>query len=148
MSRRTQRIESLIRDTIGMLLLTKIADPRIDTARTSVTRVEVPTDLLTAKVYVSVMGTEAEQRSTLRALRHAAGHIQELMARQVQLRVTPKLNFLLDEQFKKTLQTLAIIQQATEEIRLKDEKRGLASAGGPESQAAGAGRDEPKEPSE
>ena len=44
MSRRTDRIASLIRDTVGMLLLTKMSDPRIDPALTSITRVEVPAD--------------------------------------------------------------------------------------------------------
>jgi ribosome-binding factor A len=127
MSRRTQRVESVIREAIGMLLLTKISDPRIDPARTSVTRVEVPADLLTARVYVSVMGTEAEQRNALRALRHAAGHIQELMARQVQLRTTPRLDFQPDVQFKKVIQTQAILQQVGEELRHQDELRGAAT---------------------
>ena len=127
MSRRTQRIESLIRDTIGMLLLTKIADPRIDPARTSVTRVEVPADLLSARVYISVIGTEAQQRNALRALQHAAGHIQELMMRQIELRTTPILDFQADVQFKKAIQTQAIIQQVSEELRRKDEERGASS---------------------
>lgn len=123
MSRRTQRIESLLRRTIGELLLSKMSDPRLDNAMTTVTRVEVPEDLLTAKVFVSIMGTEAQQRTTLRAIQHASGHIQELMMREIQLRNTPILRFELDVQYKKTLQTLALIQQASEEIRLKDERR-------------------------
>ena len=127
MSRRTDRVGSLIRDTVGMLLLTKLSDPRIDPARTSVTRVEVPADLLSAKVYISVMGTEAEQRNALRALQHAAGHIQELMMRQIELRTTPILDFQADVQFKKAIQTQAIIQQVSEELRRKDEARGASS---------------------
>jgi ribosome-binding factor A len=84
----------------------------------------VPEDLLTARVFVSVMGTDAQQRNALRALRHAAGHIQELMARQIELRHTPVLSFELDEKLKRTMQTLRIIQQATEELRRKEELRG------------------------
>ena len=139
MSRRTQRIESLIRDTIGMLLLTKIADPRIDPARTSVTRVEVPADLLSAKVYISVMGTEAEQRNALRALQHASGHIQQLMMREIELRNTPILTFELDVQYKKTIETLAVIQQAMEEIRRKEELRRKDEARGASSPPADVG---------
>jgi len=120
MTRRTERIGSLIRSTLGELLLSKLSDPRIDPARTSVTRVEVPEDLLTAKVYVSVLGTDAEQRRTLRALRHAAGHIQKLMTRRIRLRHTPVLDFALDTSFKKTLETYGIIQQAMAEIRPED----------------------------
>ena len=121
MSRRKQRVGNLVRNTIGQLLLSKISDPRIDPAKTSVTRVDIPEDLLTAKVYVSVMGTDAEQRRALQALRHAAGHIQELMMRQISLRHTPALEFVLDTNFKKTLQTYAIIEQAMEEIRQKQQ---------------------------
>ena len=118
-----ERIGNLIRNTIGELLLSKISDPRIDPARTSVTRVEVADDLLTAKVYISVIGTEAQQRTTLAALRHAAGHIQELMMRQIELRLTPVLNFTLDAQFKKALKTLEILQKVSQELREKDLQR-------------------------
>lgn len=131
MTRRTERVASLIQDTIGQVLLTKLSDPRIDPARTSVTRVAVPEDLLTAKIYVSVLGTDAEARRTLRALRHASGHVQELMMRQISLRHTPILDFELDTGFKRTLQTLEIIEQAMDEIRRKE-----ADASGAEAEAA------------
>ena len=131
MSRRTERVGSLIRNTIGQLLLSKLSDPRIDPAKTSITRVEVPEDLLTAKVFVSVLGTEGEQGRTLRALTHAAGHIQELMMRQISLRHTPTLEFVADTGFKRTLQTYAIIDQAMEEIRQKEQARQGGTPDGP-----------------
>jgi len=124
MSRRTQRVASLMRDIIGQLLLSKVSDPRIDPARTSITRVEVPDDLSTAKVYVSVVGTETKQRLAVQALCHAAGYIQELMMRQISLRNTPLLDFLIDRKFKKMTQTLALIDQAMQEIRRKEARLG------------------------
>jgi len=123
MNRRTERVCSLIRDTIGQLILAKLSDPRIDPARTSVTRVEMPEDLLTARVFMSVIGTEPQQRSTLRALKHAAGHIQELMMRQISLRNTPLLEFVEDTNFKKSLETYKIIQQAMNELHQKEDAR-------------------------
>jgi ribosome-binding factor A len=123
MSRRTERISNLIRNTIGQLLLSKLSDPRIDPARVSVTRVEVPEDLLTARVFVSVIGEQGEQRAALRALRRAAGHLQELMMRQVRLRHTPVLEFHCDDRFKKTLETLRVIQQVSDEMHRKDQER-------------------------
>lgn len=116
MSRKLERIGNLIRNTVGEIVLTKIYDPRIDSARTSITRVEVSEDLLTAKVFVSVIGTEAEHRRTLRGLAHASGHIQDLMMRQIKLRHTPILKFVLDEKFKKTLETLDLIRRAMDDI--------------------------------
>jgi len=123
MTRRTQRVASLIRDTVGQLLLTELSDPRIDPARTSVIRVEVPEDLLTAKVFISVLGDEAQKRKTMKALKHAAGHIQELIGRSVALRHTPRLTFEYDERFYKTLETYRIIENAMQEIREKDRAR-------------------------
>jgi ribosome-binding factor A len=120
MSLRTERVANLIRNTVGEILLSKISDPRIDPARTSITHVEVAEDLLTAKVFVSVMGSEGEQRRTFRGLKHAAGRIQDLMMRQIELRNTPALSFIPDEGFKKGLKTIELIRRAMDEIEQKD----------------------------
>lgn len=121
MSRRTDRVDSVVRRTLGQLLLTRLSDPRIDPARTTITKVMVSEDLTTAKVYVSVIGSEADQRKALAALTHASGHLQELLIQQVTLRQTPVLNFILDTGFKKALQTLEIIDQAMAEIRAREQ---------------------------
>jgi len=120
MTRRTQRVGSLLRDTLGRLILTELSDPRIDPARTSVVRVEVPEDLLTAKVFVSVLGDDALKRKTLRALRHATGHIQELLGKRIALKHTPRLTFEFDKNFQDTLEIYQIIEDAMQEIRDKD----------------------------
>jgi ribosome-binding factor A len=123
MSRRTERVEHLIRKTLGHLLLVKMSDPRFDPVKTSITRVEVPEDLLTATVYISVAGDESEQSKTLSSLRHAAGFLQDRMMKRIQLRNTPRLNFQIDTQYKKTMETLSLISEISEELRLKDQAR-------------------------
>ena len=120
MSRRTERIGKLLQQTIGQILLRALSDPRIDVARTSITRVKVQEDLLQAKVYVSVMGSEAQQRLAIRALNHAAGRVAGLCRQRVKLRYMPTLSFLLDEQFKGALKTWDIIRQAMDEIRARE----------------------------
>ncbi len=127
MSRRTERVGNLLRQKIADALMRKVADPRIDPGKTSITRVDVTEDFLTAKVYVSVMGEPADQRLTLRALQHAAGRIQEIAMKDVSLRHTPVLTFCLDEQFKKTMETLSLIQQAMDEIHQKDQQASEAT---------------------
>jgi len=131
MSRRTERVGNLIRNTIGQLLLTKLSDPRIDPAKTSVTHVEIAEDLVTARVFVSIIGTEAEQRRALRGLQRAAGRVQQLMMQQIKLRNTPILEFVSDKKFKKTLQTLQLIEQAADEIRKDEAERGTRQADTP-----------------
>ncbi|MBT3198611.1 MAG: 30S ribosome-binding factor RbfA [Phycisphaerales bacterium] len=120
MTRRTQRVGSLVREALGRLLLSDLSDPRIDPARTSVVRVEVPEDLMTAKVFVSVLGDETLQRKTLRALKHATGHIQELLGRRLSLKHTPRLTFEFDKNFQSTLEIYRIIEDAMQEIRDKE----------------------------
>jgi len=137
MTRRLERINNLIRNTIGELLLSKMSDPRIDPALVSVTHVQTADDLLSAKVFVSVLGEEKKQKLTLEALRHASGHIQELMMRQIQLRSTPILRFELDTKFKETLKTLEILQKVSEEIRMKEQAQ--AATGEQASQDAQGG---------
>ncbi len=110
-------MSSLVRQTLGELLLSKLSDPRVDPACTSITGVEMSGDMLTARVQVSVMGTEAQQRKAIRALRHASGHIQELLGQRVRLRHTPVLQFVLDTEFKKTMETLRIIGKVSDELR-------------------------------
>jgi len=137
MSRRTQRVANLIRETVGEVLLRQLSDPRIDPARTSITRVEIPEDLLTARVFISVIGTEGQQSRTIRALQHAAGHVQELMMKRISLRHTPLLSFELDESFKKTLQTFELIDQAMDEIHQREAARQQEGASSLEADAQG-----------
>ncbi len=122
MNRRTERVGKLLQHQIGQVLLEKLADPRIDTARTSITQVEVAEDLLCAKVYVSIIGTDAEQQRCIKALTRASGHIRAIVRDNISLRHMPTLEFIIDHQFKKTLETLDVIRQAMDEIHEKEEK--------------------------
>lgn len=121
MSRRTERIGKLIQEKIGRVILTEIADPRITPALTSVTRVAVQEDLLRAKVYISILGTEAQQRRGLEALQHATGRFHAILRDEISLRQVPHLDFLADEQFKGAMKTWDLIRQAMNEIKDKEQ---------------------------
>ncbi|TFG87745.1 MAG: 30S ribosome-binding factor RbfA, partial [Gemmatimonadales bacterium] len=123
--RRTQRVSNLVRNIVGELVHTRLSDPRIDPALVSITRVEMSEDLMSARVFISVIGRDTDQRRTLSALQHSRGHIQELLMRQIQLRNTPMLEFVIDTQFKKTIVTLQLLSQVAEEIRQKDQQKTL-----------------------
>lgn len=123
MNRRTERIGKLLQHEIGKVLIEKLADPRIDAARTSITRVKVQEDLLAAKVYVSIIGTEAQQRRCIEALERAAGRIRILVRDQVRIRHMPALVFVADQQFKETLKTWDLIRQAMDEIHDREDQQ-------------------------
>lgn len=95
MGKRVERVASLLKQEISRVILYELADPRMGFI--TVTGVKVSADLQKAVVYVSVLGSPAEIRTTLRGLQHARGHIQELVSQRAILRYTPRLTFVYDE---------------------------------------------------
>ncbi len=73
-----------------------IKDPRIH-PMTSVVSVMVAPDLKTCKAYISVLGDEAAQADTLAGLKSAEGYIRSKLARNINLRNTPEITFILDQ---------------------------------------------------
>jgi len=62
-----------------------------------VTAVETSPDLRTAKVFVSVLGEEAEREATLEGLRSSHGVIQSRIAAETRMKRTPTLTFHYDD---------------------------------------------------
>ena len=87
----------------------------------SVTRVEMAPDLRRADVYLSILGkSEAAQDRTYTAITHARRRIQGLLADHLCMKFCPVLHFYRDEKFKKTLETLKLIEQAAGELEEMD----------------------------
>ena len=114
-SRRTERVASLIRSVIADAIQTRLADPRIPTI-TSLTRVVVSDDFSVARIFVSVMAPEAQRQLCLTALRSAAGLLRRLLAPELHLRKIPQLVFELDESVRKGFETVAVIDAAMREL--------------------------------
>jgi ribosome-binding factor A len=114
-SRRTEKVASLIRTVIAEAIQTRLADPRIPTI-TSITRVVVSDDFSVARIFVSVMAPEAQRNLCLTALRSAATMLRRILAPELQLRKIPLLVFELDESLRKGLETLEVIDAAMREL--------------------------------
>ena len=71
-------------------------DPRIS-PMTSVMDVEVAPDLKTCKVWVTVMGDDEDRQRTEEGLKSAAGYIRSTVAKQLNMRYTPELRFIMDD---------------------------------------------------
>ena len=74
-NRRADRVAAGIREEVATFLAEDVKDPRI-TGLVTVTGVEVTRDLRHAKVFVSVMGTDAERAATFEGLASVAGHLR------------------------------------------------------------------------
>ncbi|WP_230399666.1 30S ribosome-binding factor RbfA [Novisyntrophococcus fermenticellae] len=90
------RINGEVQKELSQIIRMEIKDPRI-AMMTSVTAAEVAPDLKTCKAYISVLGDEKAKADTLAGLRSAEGYIRKLLAKNVNLRNTPVIQFVLDE---------------------------------------------------
>lgn len=85
-----------VQKELSKIISQEIKDPRIH-PMTSVTSVEVTPDLKFAKVYISVLGSAEEMKETEKGLQSAASYIRGQLAKNMNLRNTPELHFIMDD---------------------------------------------------
>ena len=90
------RINGEVQRELSTIIRQEIKDPRIH-MMTSVTQTEVAPDLKTCKAFISVLGNEEEKKNTIAGLRSAEGYIRRLLAKNLNLRNTPEIHFILDD---------------------------------------------------
>ncbi len=95
-SLKNTRINGEVQRALAEIIRGGIKDPRISSL-TSVVSVEVSPDLKTCKAWISVLGDEEAQKSTLEGLKSAAGYIKNQLAKEVNLRNTPEITFIMDQ---------------------------------------------------
>ena len=117
MTRRTRQVGEMLREELSEIIRREVKDPRIGFM--SITAVEVPPDLRTARVYVSVLGSDEEREKTLEALRSAAGYIRHILKPRLRMRQIPDLEFRDDRSMEYAEQ----ISSALREIREADAGR-------------------------
>jgi ribosome-binding factor A len=122
MSRRTERLGSVIQRELAMIILRELNDPRL-TGLPSITHVKVSPDLSIADVYVTVMGTEGQKTAAINALRHSAGLLRTRLTHEISIRTTPFLKFHIDENLKKELDLLDVLRKVSEENAELDRRR-------------------------
>ena len=93
--RLTRINEELMREA-AKIIRSELKDPRVDTI-TSVTRAAVTNDLKLCKLYVSIMGDDTHKKEVIRGLESSKGFIRGLIAKRVNLRITPELSFHIDD---------------------------------------------------
>ncbi len=91
---RTDRINEQLRQEISILVRDAVRDPRVGLV--TITAVETSPELDHAKVYVSVMGDDAEKEAALQGLRSASPFIRTQLSKQLHMRRVPELHFQYD----------------------------------------------------
>ena len=95
-SMKNTRINGEVQRVLAEVIRGEIKDPRISPL-TSVIAVEVAPDLKTCKAWISVYGDEQAKKDTLAGLKSAEGYIKNQLAKQLNLRNTPEIHFIVDE---------------------------------------------------
>ncbi len=126
MTRRTERINELIREELSELIMRDLRDPRLD-GLISITRVDTTPDLLNARVDVSVMSETADQNEAIKALNAAAGYLHRELVHRLELRRVPFLNFRLDNSIAEGAAMLTHIERVIHEDQATTEQAGGGS---------------------
>lgn len=121
MTRRTERINNLIRQEISELLRQQVNDPRL-ASLISVTTVSTSADLRNAKVFVSSLGDEVSRSEILQGFTAASGFLRRQLAGRLTLRHIPQLSFHFDDSIQRGAEVLRLIEQvASDSAEDKDE---------------------------
>ena len=118
---RVEKVQELMKQEISQIILQELKDPRIGFV--TVTSVECTGDLREAKVYVSLMGSEAQVKACWMGLNSSLGFIRREIGKRIRLRVTPELSFALDKSldYSAHIQELLLKIKAEEDARNTDE---------------------------
>jgi ribosome-binding factor A len=118
---RAERIALQMQREISDIIQSQVKDPRVGFV--TVTAVEVTNDFQHAKVYISVLGNEGERENSLHALDRARGFIRTEIGRRIRLRLTPEIQFVLDESLDYSMKIGRVLHEIFPQSETDGEKR-------------------------
>lgn len=116
--KRTDRLNSLLKEVLSEVIQRDINNPDISVF-TTVTSVDITSDLHYAKVYISIIGTDVEKEKTMQTLQKAAGYIAKIASKKVVMRYFPSLTFFLDTSADKYMKIEKILNEINEKKNSK-----------------------------
>ncbi len=113
MSRRSERIRKLIQREISGLLEREVNDPRLSKL-ISVTEVTLSPDLKYAKIFVSTLSDQMDNKQEILAgFNKASGFLRRELASHLKLRYTPQLSFHYDDSIERGARLLKLMGDLT-----------------------------------
>ena len=121
MTRRAERVSSIIQQELSYLLREQVNDPRL-TSLISITKVSTSPDLRLTKVFISTLGNEVNKNEILQGFAAASGFLRKQLANRLKLKHTPELSFHLDDSIERGAEVLSLIEQvASSDTENEDE---------------------------
>lgn len=124
--KRSERVSELLRHEISQMVQ-EIKDPRLGFI--TITGVRLSDDLMDAKVFFSVLGSDEDRKLNSEILTRSVPSIRHRLGRKLEsLRKVPVLDFVYDETPARAQRVLSILNQlATEHKPSIDEQPSLPS---------------------
>lgn len=107
---RSRRVEEQLKRVLSELIRREVKDPRLGPV--TVTAVEVSRDLGHARVYVTPFAGLGDPAHVIETLTHAAGYLRHELRKEMRLRVTPELDFRIDESIERGARLSRLIDEA------------------------------------
>jgi len=114
------RVNIEVQRALSILINRELKDPRIN-PMTTIVATEVAPDLKTAKIFISVLGDEESKESTLKGLKSAASFLRGQLARELNLRHTPELTFILDKSIEYGVNMSKLIDEVNKNNKVSEE---------------------------
>ena len=108
------RINYEVKKELRSIIKKEIKDKRINPMK------KVVMDLKYCKAYISVLGNEEAQKSTMEGLKNAKPYIRRMLASSVNLRNTPELTFVLDQSIEYGVHMTGLIDAVANELAAKE----------------------------
>ena len=109
MSLRLERVRELLKREIGEVIRREL--PVNEAGLINVNDLQVAPNLKNATVYVRILGGKAQKEKGMELLEKNRIRIQGLVAKDVILKYTPRLRFVLDESIERGNRVLKIIEE-------------------------------------
>jgi ribosome-binding factor A len=122
-------VAEAVREEVATFLAGSAKDPRI-VGFVTVTGVDITRDLRHARVFVSVMGSEAEKAATFDGLASTAGYLRSMVSRALRLRVAPEIQFREDDSIARAARIeslLAEIRAETPRVESESQDSGAST---------------------
>ena len=117
-SNRMNKINEELKKEISQIISLELKDPHL-TGLISVTKVNTTPDFRYARVYVSMIGTK-NNKQCLAILKKSSGYIRSILAKKVNLRITPELVFEFDESLEYGSKIDRILKDITKDLKDKN----------------------------
>ena len=117
---RMNRIDEELKKEISNIINYELNNPKV-TGLISVTNVKVTPDLRYARVYVSIINAK-NKKATLAALKQSSGYIRTLIAKKINLRMTPEIIFEFDDSIEYGAKIDSIINEIAKDLKPQDDK--------------------------